>query len=148
MSTLTLVHVVLSLIGILAGFVVVYGLFKGNRMDRWTTVFLATTVLASLTGFFFPFHKLLPSHILGVLSLLALAVANPGPLRVSAGRWLAPHLRDYGRDRTLFQLFRFDCAALLESSGTEGPGSDTVGTPVPGRTNLPWCSSFSSEFIL
>jgi len=36
MSTLTLVHVVLSWIGILAGFVVVYGLFKGNRMDGWT----------------------------------------------------------------------------------------------------------------
>ena len=77
MSTLTLVHVVLSLIGILAGFVVVYGLFKGNRMDGWTVVFLAITALTSLTGFFFPFHKLLPSHILGVLSLIVLAIAVP-----------------------------------------------------------------------
>jgi hypothetical protein len=77
MSTLTLVHVVLSLIGILAGFVVVYGLFKGNRMDGWTAVFLAITALTSLTGFFFPFHKLLPSHILGVLSLIVLAIAVP-----------------------------------------------------------------------
>jgi hypothetical protein len=77
MSTLTLVHVALSLIGILAGFVVVYGLFKGNRMDGWTAVFLAITALTSLTGFFFPFHKLLPSHILGVLSLIVLAIAVP-----------------------------------------------------------------------
>ena len=77
MSTLTLVHVVLSLIGILAGFVVVYGLFKGNRMDGWTAVFLAITALTSLTGFFFPFHKLLPSHVLGVLSLIVLAIAVP-----------------------------------------------------------------------
>jgi hypothetical protein len=77
MSKLTLVHVVLSLIGILAGFVVVYGLFKGNRMDGWTAVFLAITALTSLTGFFFPFHKLLPSHILGVLSLIVLSIAVP-----------------------------------------------------------------------
>ena len=77
MSTLTLVHVALSLTGILAGFVVVYGLFKGNRMDGWTAVFLAITALTSLTGFFFPFHKLLPSHILGVLSLIVLAIAVP-----------------------------------------------------------------------
>jgi hypothetical protein len=56
---------------------VVCGLFKGNRMDGWTAVFLATTALTSLTSFFFPFHKLLPSHILGVLSLIVLAIAVP-----------------------------------------------------------------------
>lgn len=77
MSTLTLVHVVLSSIGILAGFVVVYGLFKGNRKDGWTAAFLVITALTSLTGFFFPFHRLLPSHILGVLSLIVLAIAVP-----------------------------------------------------------------------
>jgi hypothetical protein len=62
MSTLTFVHVVLSLIGIFSGFVVVYGLFAADRLNGWTALFLITTVLASLTGFLFPFHKFLPSQ--------------------------------------------------------------------------------------
>jgi hypothetical protein len=70
----TLFHVVLSLIGILAGFVVVYGLLTAKRLDGWTKVFLWTTVLTSVTGYFFPFHKLLPSHIVGLVSLLVLAL--------------------------------------------------------------------------
>jgi hypothetical protein len=70
----TLFHVVLSLIGILAGFVVVYGLLTAKRLDGWTKVFLWTTVLTSATGYFFPFHKLLPSHIVGLVSLLVLAL--------------------------------------------------------------------------
>jgi hypothetical protein len=77
MTTFTLVHVVLSLIGILAGLVVVLGMLGSRWLSGWNTVFLVTTVLTSVTGFFFPFHKLLPSHILGVLSLIALAVAIP-----------------------------------------------------------------------
>ena len=70
----TIFHVVLSLIGILAGFVVVYGLLTANRLDGWTKVFLWTTVLTSVTGYFFPVHKLLPSHIVGFVSLVVLAL--------------------------------------------------------------------------
>jgi hypothetical protein len=75
MSTFTLVHVGLSLVGIVSGFVVVFGLIAGKRLAGWTPVFLATTVLTSVTGFFFPFHRLLPSHIVGIVSLVVLAVA-------------------------------------------------------------------------
>jgi len=75
MSTFTLVHVVLSLIGIFSGFVVFFGLLAGNRLDGWTAIFLVTTVLTSVTGFFFPFHGFLPSHGVGIISLLVLAVA-------------------------------------------------------------------------
>jgi hypothetical protein len=70
----TIFHVVLSLIGILAGFVVVYGLLTANLLDGWTKAFLWTTVLTSVTGYFFPFHKLLPSHTVGVVSLVILAL--------------------------------------------------------------------------
>jgi len=75
MTTFTLVHVLLSLVGIGAGFVVVFGLIAAKRLDGWTALFLATTVATSLTGFLFPFHKLLPSHVIGIVSLLALALA-------------------------------------------------------------------------
>ena len=75
MTTFTFVHVLLSLIGIFSGFVVVFGLLAAKRLDGWTTLFLASTVLTSVTGFLFPFHGFLPSHGVGILSLLALAIA-------------------------------------------------------------------------
>jgi hypothetical protein len=75
MTTLTFVHVVLSLIGIFAGFFVVLGLLTSKRLDGWTALFLASTVATSVTGFFFPFHGFLPSHAFGILSLIVLPVA-------------------------------------------------------------------------
>ncbi len=72
--TFTIVHTAISLIGIFAGLVVLYGMFSSKRLEAWTAVFLLTTVLTSVTGFFFPVEKILPSHIVGVLSLLVLAV--------------------------------------------------------------------------
>jgi hypothetical protein len=75
MTTLTFVHVVLSLIGIFSGFVVMFGLFAGKRLDGWTAIFLVSTVATSVTGFLFPFHRFLPSHGVGIVSLIVLAVA-------------------------------------------------------------------------
>jgi hypothetical protein len=74
-STFTLVHVVISLVGIFAGLVVVFGMLSSKKLDGWTALFLATTVLTSVTGFFFPFDKILPSHIVGIISLVVLAIA-------------------------------------------------------------------------
>jgi hypothetical protein len=74
-GTFTLVHVVISLIGIFSGFVVVSGLLRSNRSAGWTAVFLVTTILTSVTGFGFPFDHFLPSHWVGVISLVVLAVA-------------------------------------------------------------------------
>jgi hypothetical protein len=73
--TFTLIHVVLSLVGIIAGLVVVGGLMAGVRFDAWTGVYFVTTVLTNVTGFGFPFATLLPSHIVGGISLLVLVVA-------------------------------------------------------------------------
>jgi len=75
LSTFTLVHVLLSLAGIGTGFVAVYGLLAAKRFDGWTAIFLATTVLTSLTGFLFPVEHLLPSHVVGGISLVVLAIA-------------------------------------------------------------------------
>src|SRR4029077_20039266 len=75
MTTFTVVHVVLSLIGIVAGFVVGFGLLTAQRLDGWAAVFLAPTVLTSVTGFMFPFHMFLPSHGVGIVSLIVLALA-------------------------------------------------------------------------
>ena len=74
-SAFTLFHVVLSLVGIVAGFVVVAGMFGSKTVDGWTALFLITTVLTSVTGYFFPVDRVLPSHIVGAISLVVLAIA-------------------------------------------------------------------------
>ena len=74
-STFTLVHVLISLVGIASGLVVVFGLLTGKRLDAWTALFLATTVATSVTGFAFPFDHLLPAHKVGIISLVLLAFA-------------------------------------------------------------------------
>jgi hypothetical protein len=88
LATFTVLHVVISLIAIVTGFVVVCGMIKANPLPLWTAVFLVTTVLTSVTGFFFPFEKLLPSHIFGIISLPVLALSLAGLyLFHLAGRW-------------------------------------------------------------
>jgi hypothetical protein len=90
-TALTIVHVIISLIGIGSGFVVIYGMRKSQRMEGWTKVFLATTIATSVTGFMFPLEKILPSHVLGILSLVALAVAvyaRYGARMAGHWRWL------------------------------------------------------------
>jgi hypothetical protein len=71
----TTVHVAISLVGIASGIVVVLGMAAGHRLPGWTALFLATTILTSVSGFLFPFTQILPSHILGAISLVVLAVA-------------------------------------------------------------------------
>jgi hypothetical protein len=75
LPTFTLLHVVISLIGIVAGLVAMVGLLTSRPMPGWTAVFLVTTILTSVTGFLFPVEKLLPSHVIGIISLVLLAVA-------------------------------------------------------------------------
>jgi len=75
LSTFTMVHVIISLIGIVSGLFVLYGLLSSREMPGMTALFLLTTILTSVTGFLFPFDKLLPSHMIGILSLVLLAIA-------------------------------------------------------------------------
>src|SRR5258708_10204960 len=73
-ATYTFLHVLISLVGIVSGLIVMYGFLTGKRLEGLTAVFLTTTVLTSLTGFGFPFEHLLPSHKVGIISLVILAV--------------------------------------------------------------------------
>lgn len=78
MTTLVLVHVIISLIAIVAGVIVMFGLLGSRAMPELTLIFLLFTILTSVTGFVIPplvTEKLLPSHIIGGLSLVLLAIA-------------------------------------------------------------------------
>ena len=77
-ATFVLVHVVISLIGIVAGLVVMFGMLDSKRQPGLTAIFLLFTILTSATGFLIPpllFDKTLPSHMIGILSLVLLAIA-------------------------------------------------------------------------
>jgi hypothetical protein len=88
MIAFTLFHVALSLIGISAGFVVIWGFLTAKRLDAWTAIFLTTTVLTSVTGFMFPIQQFTPGHAVGILSLLALGAAIVARYSMHlAGRW-------------------------------------------------------------
>ncbi|MBY0504491.1 MAG: hypothetical protein K2X03_11305 [Bryobacteraceae bacterium] len=88
LATFTQVHVLLSLIGIAAGFVATVGWIGGRTMETWTRIFLTSTILTSVTGFGFPFSGILPGHIFGVVSLIVLPVALAARYKYRLqGRW-------------------------------------------------------------
>jgi hypothetical protein len=71
----TIVHTLISIAGIFSGLVVMFGMLAGKRLDGWTRWFLITTVLTSVTGFFFPFHGFTPAYAVGAISLVVLGLA-------------------------------------------------------------------------
>ncbi len=75
LPAVTLLHVVISLIGIASGIVVMFGLLGSKRMPGLTAIFLLFTILTNATGFLFPVKQLLPSHMVAILSLVLLAIA-------------------------------------------------------------------------
>lgn len=75
LSTFTTLHVIISLIAIVSGIIVLFGMFASQRMPVMTALFLLTTVLTSVTGFMFPLHGFTPAQGVGILSLIVLAIA-------------------------------------------------------------------------
>ena len=111
LATYTLIHVIISLVGIGSGLIVLFGMFGGKRLDGMTALFLATTVLTSLTGFGFPFEHLTPGIILGILSVVVLAIAVPARYSFGmAGKWRATYVV------TAVIALYFNCFVLLAQS--------------------------------
>jgi hypothetical protein len=91
LSTFTTVHVILCFVAIGSGLIVIGGLLRSKRFDGWTAIYLLSAVAASATGFGFPFDKLLPSHYLGMISLVVLigaALARYPFHLAGAWRWV------------------------------------------------------------
>jgi hypothetical protein len=89
-ETFTFVHVVISLVGIMTGFIVLALMLQSAPIAGWNAFFLVSTILTSVTGYFFPIMGLTPAHIVGAISLVILAVALLAVYgRKLAGRWRA-----------------------------------------------------------
>ncbi len=88
LATFTLLHVIISLAAIAAGFIVVAGMISAKPLPRWNAYFLALTALTSLTGFLFPFKGMTPGIVIGILSIALLLLAGIARyLRHLTGRW-------------------------------------------------------------
>ena len=74
-SAFTIVHVLISLVGIVAGVMVAFGMVQGKRLPGWTALALLALILTSVTGFFFPNTTFTPAQGVGIVSLVALAIA-------------------------------------------------------------------------
>jgi hypothetical protein len=116
LATFTLIHVIISLVGIGSGLIVLFGMFGGKRLDGMTALFLATTVLTSVTGFGFPVAHVTPGIILGILSLIVLALAIPAryALRM-AGKWRSIYVI------TAVTALYFNCFVLVVQSFLKVP---------------------------
>src|SRR2546426_10385694 len=134
-ATFTLVHTVLSLVGIVAGLVTAGAIATGARLDRWAALFLVTTVLANASGFGFPFTKLIASHVVGVISLVVLAavivadyvkhLAGPWGTTYAVGAVLATYLNVFVLVAQLFK--RIPGLFLLAPTQSEAPFASTRG---------------------
>lgn len=111
-ETFTFIHVVISLVGIMTGFIVVALMLQSAPIAGWNAFFLVSTILTSVTGYFFPFDRgLTPAHIVGALSLVALAVA----LFAVYGRKLAGHWRATYVVAAVFALYLNVFVAVVQS---------------------------------
>jgi hypothetical protein len=75
LAAFTILHVLISLVAIAAGIVVVAGMLRADRLPGWTAIFLALTMLTSLTGFLFPIKDFTPALGTGIVSVAILLVA-------------------------------------------------------------------------
>jgi hypothetical protein len=132
LSAFTTLHVVISLVAIAAGLVAVFGMLGNKRLPGWTAFFLLTTILTSVTGFMFPFDKLLPSHITGIISLVVLAIALLAlyVFHLSGGwRWIYVVTAVAA---LYFNVFVAVVQAFQKISFLK-PGADAIGAAVPHR---------------
>ena len=140
MPALVFIHVLISLLGIGSGIVVLLGFFGNKRLDTWNHFFLITTILTSVTGFFLPAHKVLPSHVLGVLSLIALAIACVARYsKEMQGGWLRTYVI------TAMIALYFNVFVLIAQSFLKVPALHAL---APTGSEPPFAVAQGANFVL
>jgi hypothetical protein len=111
-ETFTFVHVVISLVGIMTGLIVVALMLASAPLAGWNAFFLISTILTSVTGFFFfPLRGFTPAQGFGIISIVVLAVA----LYAIYGRKLAGPWRTIYVASAMFALYLNCFVAVVQS---------------------------------
>ena len=69
LSILTFLHVASALVAIGFGAIVLVGILRRELLNKWPVRFLECSLVTSVTGLLFPFHRLLPTHWTYMLSV-------------------------------------------------------------------------------
>lgn len=127
----TFVHTLISLVGIATGLYVLFlGYLANEDLPRWTAWFLGSTLLTSLTGFPLPAKHFMPSHAVGILSVVILAVTFYALLgRKLAGGWLRIYVI------TAVVALYLNCFVLVAQLFNKIPGLRAL---APTQTELPF----------
>jgi hypothetical protein len=111
LAALTIFHVILSLIAIIAGVALARGLISGQRSDRWTQIFMVTTAITVLTGFVFPYHGFTPGIGVGIVCVLVFIPTALARYRFQmAGLWRPVFIVG------ALALFYFNCLVFVVQS--------------------------------
>ncbi|HEY1986491.1 MAG TPA: hypothetical protein VGG85_13840 [Terracidiphilus sp.] len=139
-AAFTMLHVVISLIGIASGFIVVFGLIAGKRIPALTMLFLVATALTSLTGFLFPIKGVTPGIVIGILSLVVLALAIYALYGAHlAGKWRGTYVISVA----LAQFFNF--FVLVVQSFEKVPALHAL---APTQSELPFKMAQLGSLVL
>lgn len=71
----TQLHVIISLVGIVAGLAFFVGVSGGRWPSLMNGLFLVFTILTSVTGFLFPWKGVTPAVTFGIISMVLFAIA-------------------------------------------------------------------------
>jgi hypothetical protein len=136
-STYTLIHVLISFIGIGSGLAMMYGMLRAHRLDAITMVFVVSTALTSLTGFAFPNEHITPGIVVGILSLIVLAIAILGRYMMHMrGAWRAIYVI------TAAIALYFNCFVLVAQSFEKVPALHAL---APTQKEPPFAAA---QFVL
>src|SRR5664279_3746892 len=74
-ASFVFVHTLITLVAIVAGLVMLYGMLGNRRMDGVHHVFLLFSVLTAVTGFMLQIKPVTPAVMLGVILSVVLLIA-------------------------------------------------------------------------
>jgi hypothetical protein len=142
MPPLLALHVIISLVCILAGLVVVWGLFGSKLLPGWTLVFVATALITDITGFPLPPFGVDPPRILGVISLVVL-------IPLLASRY-AFHLKGVWRPVyavTAVMTLYFNVFVLITQGFLKVPALHALAPNAPTTPELPFAIAQGAALI-
>ncbi len=147
LQTFTIVHVIISLLAIVSGLIVLFGMLGSKRLAGWTALFLLTTILTSVTGFMFPIAGFTPALAVGVLSLILLAIA----LLALYGKRLAGNWR-WIYVATAVAALWFNVFVLIvqtfEKISILNPHAPQVGPPFPEPQNMQFVIAQGAALVI
>jgi hypothetical protein len=147
LHTFTILHVIISLVAIISGLIVLFGMLGSHRLGAWTALFLLMTILTSVTGFMFPIAGFAPALAVGAISLILLAIA----LLALYGKHLAGNWRWIYVATAVaalwFNVF-VSIVQAFEKVSILNPHAPQIGSPFPEPQNTQFAITQGAALVI